>query len=424
MRTSLLFPLALLPLALSLASAPAAAEGPIDPAKKAQAANFFDAGAEAYKAGKYQIAAEAFEKAHELLPSAALLFSAAQAYRRQYLTQPAADVLKRAIALYREYLRADANANRREDAMEALQTLVPLERVTVSPDGALGNGEGDKEPKAPSAPGLSPDAKQINTARLLVTAGAAGAEVSLDGGPFGPAPFVASVSPGPHKALVRAPGYDDQEVSLQGVANELVPQHVSLHPKPARLEVTGTSGARVSVDGQVRATVPGAAVSLDPGRHFVAVTLSGHEPLARRIEVERDQSLRLDAPLPTTRQRMFAWTALSAAGAGLVATGVLTGFTFARQSEALSLQSRPASQPLTPAERDVFNRDVSERNDFSQAATVAGIASAALLATGIGLFVLDEPEVVVPSDAAPAGKQGPKATFEVGMGMVGVRGVF
>ena len=382
-------------------------------AKRAQAANFFDAGAEAYKAGKYQVAAEAFEKAYALLPSPSLLFSAAQAHRRQFLSEPSPESLKKAIGLYREYLRTDAKANRREDAMEALGTLVPLERVAVPTPGAESK-EGVEAPKT------------TKTARLLITAGTEGATVSLDGGPYSAAPLVASVEPGPHKARVKADGFDDQEVPLQAVADQLVPQHVSLHPRPARLEIEGAAGARVAVDGQARATLPLAApLSVDPGSHFVAVTLAGREPFTQSLDLGRDQSKKLEATLPLTRQRILAWSSLATSGAGLVATGVLAGIAFSRQADALSLSRHPASEPLSPAERDAYNRGVRERNDFGQAAAVAGGVSALFLVTGAALFAFDNPEVVVPADARPgAPKPGPQTTFEVGFGSVGVRGSF
>lgn len=395
------------------AAGPAAKAQDPEAEKRTQASNFFDAGAEAYKAGKYQVAAEAFEKAYVLLPSPSLLFSAAQAYRRQYLSEPTPESLKKAIGLYREYLKTDQKANRREDAMEALGTLVPLERIAVPAPGGESNG-GSPSPESAG-----------KKARLLVTAGDE-AEVSLDGGPYLAAPLVAQVDPGPHKARVRATGYDEQEVSLQAVAGELVPQHVSLRPRPAKLDVRGTSGAKVAIDGQSRATLPlTAPLLVEPGAHFVAVTLSGREPFTEQVTLGRDQSKTMEVSLPLTRQRLFAWGALATGGAGLIATSVLTGFTFSRQSDALSLSDRPASSPLTPVERDVYNKAVRERNDLGQAAGVAGGVSAVFLITGAALFAFDNREVEIPTDAGPSkAPPGPTTTFEVGLGSIGVRGTF
>jgi len=278
----------------------------------------------------------------------------------------------------------------------------------------------------PAASATASDLQAGRTARVLVSANVAGAEVSLDDAPFVPAPLTANVTRGPHRARLRAAGYDDADLTVPAVPNELVARHVSLHPKPAKLTVTGTPGARISIDGQVRATVPNQApLAVEPGSHFVAVTLRGHEPLTRRIEVARDQPFDLKAELSWTRQRVIAWSTLSVGAAGLVATGVLTGLTFSRQSEALTLSGRPASEPLSPTERDTYNRTLKDRNDFGQAAGIAAGASAALLAAGVGLFVLDEAEVVVP-EAQPSGPATPvpRATFEVGLASVGVTVLF
>lgn len=412
---------ATLALALALAIAPSSARADDEAAKRAQMTNFFDAGAEAYKAGKYLAAAEAFEKAYALLPSPPLLFSAAQAYRRQYLADPAPEHLRRALSLYREYLRADPKANRREDAMEALAVLVPLEtriRESAPP------GDADAAPQGSAAPASqapAPDPKR--TARILITASAEGAEISLDGGPFSPAPLAANVEPVPHRARVRAPGYEEEEVTVPAVANEQVPQHVRLRPRPGKLAVTGTSGALVSIDGKPLGTLPvKEPVSVDPGSRFVAITLNGHEPWARRVDVLRDKTVPLHADLAWTRQRTIAWATLSVGVAGVLSGAVLGGLALDRQSRALALDGKLEKEALTVDERDSFNLAVRERNDFGQAAAATSIASVLVLALGVRLYAFDEPAVIEP-DSAPSdpGKPEPRTTFEVGLASASVR---
>jgi hypothetical protein len=418
-------------LTLALGAPPARAQT-VDEAKRLQMSNAFNAGAQAYKAGQYLAAATAFEQAYAILPSAALLFSAAQAYRRQYLAEPSPATLKRAISLYRDYLRVDPQANRREDAMEALQTLVPLERITVTMPAATGEPGAGIGPTVPvgtaTGDGAAPaaqDASSKRTARILISAGAEKGEVSLDGGAFVPSPLVAAVEPGRHRARLRAAGHDEEEITLDAVANEQVQRHVDLRLKPASLDVTGTSGARVSVDGKLVATVPDSTkIALDPGSHVVSVTLRGHEPFTRRVEAGGAQALHIEADLPLTQQRKIAWAGLGVSGLGLAATGILTGLTFARQGEAVSLRDQSAAAPLSVTERDQFNRAVNERNDFGQAAAVAGGVSVLTLAVSLGMFLFDEPEVVVPPDTRGPGKPAPQTTLEVGLGSAGVRVVF
>ncbi|APR85789.1 Thiol-disulfide isomerase and thioredoxin [Minicystis rosea] len=403
------------PLAMSLAAAlifaarPAGAQQNL--VKVAQASDFFDAGAEAYKTGQYLIAAEAFLKAHEISPSPALLFSAAQSYRRQFLAEPAPLPLHRAISLYREYLRNDKAPKRREDAMQALAALAPFEARYGGPEGAAEAAE----PKKRAA------------TRLLLSTPADDAQVSVDGGPFVAAPFVAQVPPGPHQVRVRAPGYEEEIFTAQALEGELVPRHVALRPRPAHLVVTGTSGARVAIDGQLRATLPLAApIAIEPGAHFVSVTMTGHQPFGAVVELPRDGSTQLVADLRSTRQRVAAWTTLAIGAAGAVTAGVLGGVALSRQGEASSLEEKRGTTPLLPAERDQYNSALKARDGFASAAAIAGGVSVVALAAGAGLFAIDKPEVVPPNDErlrAPT-RLGPKVDFEVGLLSIGVRGVF
>jgi hypothetical protein len=386
-----------------LALAPTArAEGP-------QAADFFDAGAQAYKSGQYLVAAEAFLKANEIAPSPALLFSAAQSFRRQFLAEPAPQPLLRAVALYREYLRLDKAPRRREDAMQALATLAPFE---VRYAGA----EGAKEPEPAKA-----------ATRLLITASAEGAEVSIDGGAFVAAPATVRVPAGPHAVRLRALGYTDEQLTVQAVESELSPRHVVLRPRPARLEITGTRGASVSVDGQLRATLPlGGPLALEPGAHFVAVTLTGHAPQGSVVELARDGSAQIAADLRPTRQRVLALGTLSVGAAGLLTGGALGGVALVRQGEARSIEAARAKAPIDAASRDRYNAALKARDDLARAAVITGGLSVLALGAGLGLFAVDRSEIAPPSDErlrAPA-RPGPKVELEIGALSIGVRGSF
>ncbi|WP_437682166.1 PEGA domain-containing protein [Sorangium sp. So ce131] len=435
--------------ALSLALSPAAASADArgarpTPEQVARAENFFSAGAQAYDAGQYQVAAEAFLEAHELVPSPSLLFSAAQAYRRQYLTAPAPDALRRAIALYREYLRADPAAKRREEAVDALASLVPLEARlglaglpggsgegaaageggAVAGGGALAGG-GAAAGEGGSAGASSPGRQATGGTRLLLSSPAEGASVSVDGQPFVPAPLVAPVAPGPHRVRVRAAGHYDEELTLVAVAGELMPQHVVLRPKPAMLQVTGTSGAAIAIDGQVRATVPtAAAIAVAPGAHVVEVSLAGHAPYRREIQVSHEQAIRIDADLRKTPQRIAAWAVLGVGAAGAVATGTLAGFALASQSEAVDLRDKKDARSLSPDERDRYNDAVEARGRLAGAAAVAGGVTFLAFAVGLRLYLFDEPKSA--GAPAPPPRKAPEAEaeFTVGLLSAGVRGRF
>lgn len=395
------------------AAPPPAPKAPPSAAVKAQASELFDAGAQAYSAGLYLVAAEAFLKSNDLDPSPGLLFSAAQAYRREYLAKPSFGLLKQAITLYRQYLSSDKAPKRREDAMQALATLVPLEARHAAEAGAGQEG-------VPAAP---------RGTRLLLSSTAAGAAVSVDGGAFEPAPRVVKVAAGSHRVMVRALGYFDEQLSVQAVENELVPKQVALRPKPAKISVKGSQGALVSIDGQPRGLVPTSApIVVEPGSHFVAVTMTGHEPFTQQVEIGKDGAVTLDAVLKPTRQRVGAWAALSVGLAGGVATGVLTGLMLSKQSFASGLKDQRTTGSLTTAELAQYEAAVSARDGFAKAALVTGGLSAAVILTSLGLFAFDKPEVILPSDGGKGAPQGgaPKLDVEVSAvgGAIVIRGVF
>ncbi|MCC6551536.1 MAG: PEGA domain-containing protein [Polyangiaceae bacterium] len=395
------------PLALSALLALGAAPARADEAEgaRAQAANYFDAGAQAYDAGKYLAAAEAFMKAHALVPSPSLLFSAAQAYRRQYLADPAPDTLRRAVSLYREYLKVDPAGRRRDEAMKALEALAPIEARLAPPEAA---------PAAAKRP-----------ARILLTAPPAGAQASIDGGAFVAIPHEAEVAPGPHVVRVRAPGHVEEQVTVVAVASDLVARHVPLRPKPAKLVIRGTSGARVEIDGRARALVPTEApLSLEPGAHFISVTLAGHKPWGQTMDFRPDQSTELTLELPQTSQRVAAWAVLSAGAAGAVASGVLAGLAIARQSEASDLRDKLESSGLTPAERDRYNDAAAARDDLALASGLVGGFAALTIGAGAGLFAFDDAQVLPPGDARPAAQPGAHTEVTLGFLSLGVRGRF
>jgi TolA-binding protein len=103
-------------IALCLAG-PAAAED------RAAAEQFFRLGAEAYKQGKFDVAATNFDSAYGHLKAPEIAFSAAQAHRLQY--QRAADPahLKRAVELYRAYVEGAPDGAKRRDALVYLGRL-------------------------------------------------------------------------------------------------------------------------------------------------------------------------------------------------------------------------------------------------------------------------------------------------------------
>jgi len=423
------------------------------------AGNLFDAGAEAYDAGQYLVAAEAFLKAHALLKSPALQFSAAQAYRRQYLVDASPDALRRAVRLYREYLREDAAGERREDAMKALADLVPIEArlrrksiATVAPTpatntpatNATGKPGSDKPtpipipvpgsqpPAAPPAPDMleeepeEPETAAPRKTRVLISAKPTAAEVSVDGAAFVRVPAVVEVKAGPHKVHAKADGYFDDDFQIDAVESELVARHVVLRPKPGRLMVNGAGGASLSLDGQIRAVLPlEHPLDLDPGEHFLTVTRSGRTSFTKTISIERDRNLTIDAYSFMTNQRVGAWSTFTVGLLGAAATGILGGLTWQQNGIASNLESQRQTLAMSSAQITEFNNALRLRDAYSTAALTTGGVSALVLLTGAGLFLFDAPATIpIPSKKTDSTNPPARLEMTVGLASAGLRVTF
>ncbi len=81
-------------------------------------------GEAAYKLGKFDAAAKQFEEAYQIVKAPSMLFSVGQSYRRLYETGKDFEHLRKAVELYRGYLReAAANADKRAVAEQLLGQL-------------------------------------------------------------------------------------------------------------------------------------------------------------------------------------------------------------------------------------------------------------------------------------------------------------
>jgi hypothetical protein len=112
------------------------------------------------------------------------------------------------------------------------------------------------------------------TGTLAVHTNPAGASIVIDGEARGVAPLRVSLNAGPHTLDVSVDGVH-RTVSLTIAANAEVSQFIEM-PKAApavgQLEVrTDPSGAKVSVDGQVKGVTPLTVTALMPGRHAVVL---------------------------------------------------------------------------------------------------------------------------------------------------------
>jgi hypothetical protein len=378
-------------LSVLLAAVPVSAQNDI-----ARAKTHFSLGARAYEANQFRVAIQAFEEAERLAPHPALLFSIAQASRRQYFIDRKPEDLRRAVVHYRRYIDKAPDGNRRGEAGAALAELEPLaERLGIS-TAAAGS-------EAAAAPARRP-------ARLMVAASVKTAVATIDGGPTLTLPNSAEVAPGKRVVRGRADGYYDEERVVEAVVGESIVVDLPMRERPARLDVRTEDGAQIFVDGRVMGVTPlPRPLDIPPGRRFVAVTKTGRSSFSAEVDLVRARSTRIDAPLSTTAQRRVAYGLIGAGVAGVVTGGVLVALAAREQSVAQDIDERAEAGNIAEADRREHAAALAARSDFQRAYAGAFAGGAVVGVTGLLLYMFDASAPNAPPrprDNAPAPPSG------------------
>jgi hypothetical protein len=343
---------------------------------KAQAKEFYDFGARSFEAGNFRAAAKAFDEAYRLVPKPALLFSAGQAMRRQYVMDRGEKDLRRAIEYYRRYLTEMKEGGRRAEAAAALSELESTAQ-------RLGMTE--------SAP-----AEPVSESAFIMVSSVKSAEATLDGKKVA-MPIDAEVPAGKHVVRLSAPGYYSEELQVSVKPRASFARHVALRPKPARLTVQTDASAEVMLDGVVSGATPmSGPLEVAPGTRRLVLLRTGHRPYIADLALGPDEAERVDAKLEPTSQRYASYVLFGVGAAGIVAGGVLTGFAFQEQAEAQRIDDARQAGNISDADRDAFDTAIARRNDLRLAATVSFGTGALAGVTGLLLFLIDAPEVTDP----------------------------
>lgn len=347
--------------------------------RRAEAELFFRAGEQAFNAGQYLVAAQAFEQSYEILPLPAIVFSRAQAYRLQYFVDKDASHLLLAIDLYRQYIQEVAQGGRRDDAATSLAELEVI-RDRLQREGRL---------KSRRDPSTEIDDKT----QLMITTQVQGAMASIDG-KRGEAPLILEVKPGTHDVEVEANGYFPASQKATAVAGRLVVIEVELRPMPARLTVHAEPGASIHVDGRAMGTTPlSRPLAVPSGKHFVAVTRRGRYPWARELELEHGKSLEVRTQLETTSQRRISYWVLGASGLSLMAAGGAGVLAYRADGELAELLERYDVGGISEAEAEAI-RAAASRRDGRLQITYALIGASAVTALAGGLlYWFDTPQI-------------------------------
>jgi hypothetical protein len=128
----------------------------------------FNAGRKAYREGRYEAAADAFETAFRVDHFPGLLYNEAMALRRLYATEPKPATLARAIAVCRRYLDQFPDAPERasvQEELELLSKLVEPVEPKPAPEPPPPKVEPPPENKLPLAPSPYPAEEERPYAR-------------------------------------------------------------------------------------------------------------------------------------------------------------------------------------------------------------------------------------------------------------------
>lgn len=364
--------------ALALAASSAAAKEP-SADEVARARTFFDAGAAAYSAARYYDAVRSFEQAYALAPRPQVLFSLAQAERKQFFASNEPPYLRHAVQHYKAYLEQVPSGGRRAEAIEA---KADLEARLARLDPALSQG--------------TEHGGERKSARLTVHSATPGAHVSIDGGAPEELPYFGDLPPGRHRVRVFADGFFDAVEEVSGDKPIDIPLGMTLRDRPALVRVAYGGSGEVYVDGRIAATTPlSRAIEVPPGVHVLSVVANGKKPFSQEVTLERGRPFDLEPHVETSGQRVVAWTMLVGGGLGLAGGAVFALGAIGKEGRAKEIEEAALTRNISVDEQLEHNRALDARDAFRTTAIVSASIGAALAAGGALLYVFDKPSVAV-----------------------------
>lgn len=363
-----------------------AQDGQVDHARK-----LFQAGAQAYAVGQYSAAIQAFEQAYALAPRSAVVFSIAQAERRQYFAERNPAYLERAIAHFRQYVTEVPQGGRFADAVQALSELEPMASQLRQ----------QQDANAPSGDRATTD----SPTRLMVTSSADGARIRLDGGVSRSSPFIEVVAPGRHTIVAEAGGYFPERRDVVAIRNELVAVDLPLRERPGNLLVVAPEGAQLTIDGRVQGNAPfEQALELPAGTHRITLARSGFVGLSDEVVIKRGETTVVKARMPRSTQRTISYLMMGGGVSTLVAAGVFAWFSRDRDNAASDFLAERGASRLGPDDLQQYESARIDRDRLRTAAQVSLGASLALGVTGGLLYAMESPTVDASSRARPGGE--------------------
>jgi hypothetical protein len=344
----------------------------------ARARTFFNAGAQAYGAGKYADAVRSFEQAYALAPRPTVLFSLAQAERKDFLDRPDANTLHHAIAHYKEYLQVVPSGGRRTEAEDAKNDLeARLARL-------------DPKDAAPTTPA------EKRKPRVTVFSPTPNVQVTIDGSAPSDLPYFADLLPGKHKVRVFGEGYFDAEQEISGDAGIDVPVNLALREKPALVSIELDASSEVYVDGRLVAETPlGRPIEVPSGPHVVAIAQNGKKSWSQEVVLERAKPFAVHPQVQTSNQRIVADAMLIGGAASVVAGGVSLVLSLSAESTAKDIESQRAKGGITQKQLNDNNDAITRRDTTRTAAILFSSIGAAVLGGGALFYAFDKPPIAL-----------------------------
>jgi len=373
----------------------------------------FDAGAKAYQQGDFKAAIQAFEQAYKIDQRPGLLFSIAQAHRRQYAVDRRAGHVAIAIKYFRDYVVTVQQGGRRADAVAAMNELEPIAQMLER--------EGQLLPLEDSTP----------VTRVVVSSPVADATIVVDSEKEPKTlPFIAEVSPGKHTIRIAKAGYAPEERTVEVAAGGVTALDIGLKELPGKIAISGPPGASAWVDGRPSGRLPlSGPVEVAAGKHDVRVSLSGYEEHREEVDLDRGQAGSVTASLKLTLQRKVAFGLAGGGALSLITGAVLGGVALAEQGTASSIKKdidagKVVCREAECPELDRYNGALDRRNTLGGASVTFLGAGALLAASGVLLYLFDAPSPVTPAKGTSDQPKGsaPKVDVPLDLGVSPVVG--
>ena len=143
----------------------------------------------------------------------------------------------------------------------------------------------------------------VNSAATLnITTTPSGASVSVNGIQRGAAPVtVDKIQEGKSVVEITHAGYAPYKEEMTLAAGEVFAVHARLAALPAKLRIVSEpAGAKVYIDNQLRGNTPLTIDEIAAGSYRVRLDMPSYETMARRVDLENDQSLTEEFKLTQT----------------------------------------------------------------------------------------------------------------------------